>query len=258
MNDRGRLLLDLARQQGHLVVVSKAQALSWKKEWAALRGSIITPRAPRPRPLRRAVTPRSQAPAPSLLEAGAWVFFRPHASSPFPGTLLRVVCFVPAGAPLDALLSPEQLGRLESHCSVAPTPRYSRVVLGVPGSWRAITSYRTVLAGSFAARARLASPAEVSATLADADARALEPLAPGTSVRWLWHSSHGETLLSGFVIAYIPAGAPLITVLPRPPAYLRSRSQKDRYLVRVGPRGRLATPAAHLVEASASSDGVAS
>lgn len=251
---RRALILDAASRAGTLVNVSLIAAHYWQQEWRRTFKNIVkaykvkAPRAPRPAGQRRVQAPRCVPLAPELTIPGTWVRYRMRKSSP--PLLFQVVAYVPPGVDLSHCLSPEQMAILDRHACVAPTPRFARVVLGVPGNRRAFQSLRPTLAGSLAARGEVVLEPHGRAV---SSARLVSPLAPGAQVSWCWHSSHGVSPdHSGEVVAYVPAGQALTALIPglHLSSDMNDVSAQDRYLVRVkGKRVfRLKTPAAHLVE----------
>lgn len=236
LDERRTLMIEAAMRHGCFRLLEPEDAETWAKEWRALLAATLPSR-------------RRRAPEPSLVVPGTWIRFRPQASSSGLGALFVVVAVVPPGVPLDALLSAAQLSILDRHTTTVAIPRLTRVVLGVPGNRRSISSLRTVLAGSLAARAHIVPEAEAALLR---DGRLPQPLPPGSVASWRWHSAFGEASCSGLILGYVPAGTAIQSALPGLHAQftLNDISDQDRYVVRLDGTRRchLKSPAAHLVE----------
>lgn len=251
---RRTLILEAASRAGTLVNVSLIAAHYWQTEWRRTMAGIVKaykvrpPRAPRPVGQRRCQPSRRVDLPMEFTIPGTWVRYRTRKTSA--PLIFQVVAYVPAGADLSHCLTPEQMAILDRHACCAPTPRFARVVLGVPGNRRAFQSLRPTLAGALAARGEVLDGPPGQAM---ASSRLSSPLEPGVEASWSWHSSHGSSPTHhGEVLAYVPAGVALSSISPgiHLSSDMHDVSAQDRYLVRV--RGkrvfRLKTPAAHLVE----------
>ena len=250
---RADYMRDLAAQQGRLVVISRQEADNWRQEWHRIlrvvgRSYQTMERRPPPVLLRAASRKgRGKTLPPTMAVPGTWLLFRPHASTPVPPHLYRVVAVVPAGIPLVDVLPPDHLAQLDRHTILGATPRCARVLVVQMGQRRLEGCLKAILAGELASRATvLTQPPRVLEC-----GRLPEPLSPEMFVGWDWHSRHGAAHLQGLVVGYVPADVPIEKALPafRMTWGLRSVSSEDRYVV-MALRGKkpYLSPSAHLIE----------
>lgn len=237
IGDRRELLLKMAKDRGMLVDISSHDSESWRKEWRSVVSCLSRPFLP-----KRPTKPRAVAPPREMLQPGTWIAFRPHLGSPEQRCF--VVAVVPSGTRIDHVLSPLQIGLLERHTCLSASARYTRVIVAIPGIRKSVSHLRPVLAGALGARGRVIESM-------DTTERLQTPVPPGKMVSWNWACGRGRTHYHGTILCFIPAGVPILDLLPQDDLRLRGGTQmvsiQDRYAAK-SPDGLIHFPPAFAVE----------
>ena len=249
MGSRRDLLLEIAASHGLLRFVPAEEAAACLTSWEAECRAFALPPRPkyrRPPQLHRKNRPVEYA-APFHVP-GTWISIRPHTRYDNAPIICQILAWLPPGVALESILTPEQRTCVDRHVKMGPSARFSRVVVSIPGSRRLGGSIHAFLAGEVTDRATVL----LDPPRSHAFNRLSSPVAPGTQVSWGWHSSKGLVRHTGCVLAYIPAGVPILSGMPlfRLPWSVQDVSNQDRYLVqeRETLRRDILCPAAHLIE----------